>query len=113
MKYGQCYSFKYSPRPGTPGATRTDQIPEHIKSERLTILQQELMAQQLAFNASCVGSTMKVLFDRNGKFDDQIIGKTPYMQSVYIQNPNKSLLGKIIDVKITKASLNSLTGEIL
>ncbi|WP_037230908.1 tRNA (N6-isopentenyl adenosine(37)-C2)-methylthiotransferase MiaB [Rickettsia monacensis] len=113
VKYGQCYSFKYSPRPGTPGATRTDQIPEHIKSERLTILQKELMAQQLAFNESCVGSTMKVLFDRDGKFDDQIIGKTPYMQSVYIQNPNKSLLGKIIDVKITKASLNSLTGKIL
>ncbi|ABV75478.1 hypothetical protein A1C_06245 [Rickettsia akari str. Hartford] len=113
VKYGQCYSFKYSPRPGTPGATRTDQIPEHIKSERLTILQKELMDQQLACNESCVGSTIKVLFDRSGKFDDQIIGKTIYMQSVYIQNPNKSLLGKIIDVKITKASLNSLTGEIL
>ena len=113
VKYGQCYSFKYCPRPGTPGATRTDQVPEHIKSERLSILQQELMAQQLAFNESCVGSTMKVLFDRNGKFDDQIIGKTPYMQSVYIQNPNKSLLGKIIDVKITKAATNSLAGEIV
>lgn len=113
VKYGQCYSFKYSPRPGTPGATRTDQVPEHIKSERLTILQQELTAQQLAFNESCVGSIMKVLFDRNGKFDDQIIGKTPYMQSVYIQNPNKSLLGKITDVKITKAASNSLTGEVI
>ncbi|HJD57982.1 MAG TPA: tRNA (N6-isopentenyl adenosine(37)-C2)-methylthiotransferase MiaB [Rickettsia endosymbiont of Ceroptres masudai] len=113
VKYGQCYSFKYSPRPGTPGATRTDQVPEHIKSERLTILQKELMAQQLALNETCVGSTMKVLFDRSGKFDDQIIGKTPYMQSVYIQNPNKSLLGKIIDVKITKAAMNSLSGEIV
>ncbi|WP_342224691.1 tRNA (N6-isopentenyl adenosine(37)-C2)-methylthiotransferase MiaB [Rickettsia endosymbiont of Urophora cardui] len=112
VKYGQCYSFKYSPRPGTPGATRTDQMPEHIKSERLTILQQELSNQQLAFNESCVGSTMKVLFDRDGKFDDQIIGKTPYMQSVYISNPNKDLLGKIIEVKITKAALNSVTGEI-
>ncbi|MEY4463975.1 MAG: tRNA-i(6)A37 thiotransferase enzyme MiaB [Pseudomonadota bacterium] len=113
VKYGQCYSFKYSPRPGTPGATRTDQVPEHVKSERLTILQKELTSQQLAFNESCVGIVMKVLFDRNGKFDDQIIGKTPYMQSVYIQNPNKSLLGKVVDVKITKASSNSLTGEIL
>ncbi|AAU04251.1 tRNA (N6-isopentenyl adenosine(37)-C2)-methylthiotransferase MiaB [Rickettsia typhi] len=113
VKYGQCYSFKYSPRPGTPGAIRTDQIPEHIKSKRLTILQKELATQQLAFNESCVGSTMKVLFDRDGKFEDQIIGKTPYMQSVYIHNPNKSLLGKIVDVIITKAALNSLTGEIL
>ncbi len=113
VKYGQCYSFKYSPRPGTPGATRNDQVPEHIKSERLTILQQELSNQQLAFNESCVGSIMKVLFDRNGKFDDQIIGKTPYMQSVYIKNSNKDLLGKIIEVKITKAALNSLSGDII
>ncbi len=113
VKYGQCYSFKYSPRPGTPGATRNDQVPEHIKSERLTILQQELSNQQLAFNESCVGSIMKILFDRNGKFDYQIIGKTPYMQSVYIKNPNKDLLGKIIEVKITKAALNSLSGDII
>ena len=113
VKYGQCYSFKYSPRPGTPGATRNDQVPEHIKSERLTILQQELSNQQLAFNESYVGSIMKVLFDCNGKFDDQIIGKTPYMQSVYIKNPNKDLLGKIIEVKITKAALNSLSGDII
>ncbi|MGL4226824.1 MAG: tRNA (N6-isopentenyl adenosine(37)-C2)-methylthiotransferase MiaB [Rickettsia sp.] len=113
VKYGQCYSFKYSPRPGTPGATRTDQVPEHVKSERLTILQKELTSQQLAFNESCEGSIMQVLFDRNGKFDDQLIGKTPYMQSVYIHNPNKSLLGQVVDVKITKASSNSLTGEII
>ncbi|XVN40463.1 MAG: tRNA (N6-isopentenyl adenosine(37)-C2)-methylthiotransferase MiaB [Rickettsia endosymbiont of Argas persicus] len=112
VRYGQCYSFKYSPRPGTPGATRSDQVPEHIKSERLTILQKELAAQQLAFNESCIGSTMKVLFDRDGKFDDQIIGKTPYMQSVYITNPNKDLLGKTVNVKITKAALNNLTGEV-
>lgn len=113
VKYGQCYSFKYSPRLGTPGATRTDQVPEHIKSERLTILQKELTAQQLAFNESRVGKIMPVLFDRNGKFDDQIIGKTPYMQSVYIGNPNKDLLGRIVDIRITKAASNSLSGEIL
>lgn len=112
IKYGQCYSFKYSPRPGTPGATRSDQVLEHVKSERLAMLQKELMGQQLAFNESCVGSTMKILFDRDGKFDDQIIGKTPYMQSVYIKNPNKDLLGQIIDVKITKAASNSLSGEV-
>ncbi|MFY9589379.1 tRNA (N6-isopentenyl adenosine(37)-C2)-methylthiotransferase MiaB [Rickettsia endosymbiont of Halotydeus destructor] len=111
--YGQCYSFKYSPRPGTPGALKKDQIPENIKSERLGILQKELSKQQLAFNESCVGRVMEVLFDRSGKFDDQIIGKTPYMQSVYIQNPNKDLLGKIIDVKITKAASNSLAGEVV
>nr|WP_253307925.1 tRNA (N6-isopentenyl adenosine(37)-C2)-methylthiotransferase MiaB [Rickettsia endosymbiont of Ceutorhynchus assimilis] len=110
--YGQCYSFKYSPRPGTPGALK-EQLPENIKSERLSILQKELSDQQLAFNENCVGSVMKVLFDRNGKFDDQIIGKTPYMQSVYIANPDKNLLGKIIDVKIIKAANNSLAGEVI
>ncbi|WP_342270751.1 tRNA (N6-isopentenyl adenosine(37)-C2)-methylthiotransferase MiaB [Rickettsia endosymbiont of Orchestes rusci] len=110
--YGQCYSFKYSPRPGTPGALK-EQLPENIKSERLSILQKELSDQQLAFNENCVGSVMKVLFDRNGKFDDQIIGKTPYMQSVYIANPDKNLLGKIMDVKIIKAANNSLAGEVI
>lgn len=110
--YGQCYSFKYSPRPGTPGALK-EQLPENIKSARLSILQKELSDQQLAFNETCVGTVMKVLFDRNGKFDDQIIGKTPYMQSVYIANPDKNLLGKIIDVKIIKAANNSLAGEVI
>lgn len=110
--YGQCYSFKYSPRPGTPGALK-EQLPENIKSTRLSILQKELSDQQLAFNETCVGTVMKVLFDRNGKFDDQIIGKTPYMQSVYIANPDKNLLGKIIDVKIIKAANNSLAGEVI
>ncbi|MCC8369261.1 MAG: tRNA (N6-isopentenyl adenosine(37)-C2)-methylthiotransferase MiaB [Rickettsia endosymbiont of Oxypoda opaca] len=110
--YGQCYSFKYSPRPGTPGALK-EQLPENIKSARLSILQKELSDQQLAFNETCVGKVMKVLFDRNGKFDDQIIGKTPYMQSVYIANPDKNLLGKIIDVKIIKAANNSLAGEVI
>jgi tRNA-2-methylthio-N6-dimethylallyladenosine synthase len=113
IQYGQCYSFKYSPRPGTPGAAKQDQVPEHIKSQRLSILQQEISNQQLAFNKSCVGNVMQVLFDRDGKFDNQIIGKTPYMQSVYIANPERDLLGKIIVVKITTAANNSLTGQIV
>ncbi len=110
--YGQCYSFKYSPRPGTPAAVK-QQVPEHIKSERLKILQQQLSHQQLSFNESCVGKIMPVLFDRNGKFNDQLAGKTVYMQSVHITNPQKDLLGQIINVKITKAGPSSLNGEIL
>jgi len=111
IQYGQCYSFKYSPRPGTPAATK-EQVPENIKTERLTILQCELTKQQLEFNESCIGKTLPVLFQKEGKFDDQIVGKTPYMQSVYIKNPDKSLLGKIINVKITSASQASISGEV-
>lgn len=109
--YGQCYSFKYSPRPGTPAAVR-EQVPEHIKSQRLAILQQELSRQQLLFNENSVGKIMPVLFDRDGKLDGQLTGKTIYMQSVNITNPPKNLLGQIVDVKIIKAAASSLTGEI-
>jgi tRNA-2-methylthio-N6-dimethylallyladenosine synthase len=112
VRYGQCYSFKYSPRPGTPAAIK-EQIPEHIKDERLSILQQELSKQQLEFNLSCVGKTMEVLFANNGKFDHQIVGKTPYMQSVYITNPDASLLGQVCGVKINSASMTSLSGELV
>lgn len=110
--YSQCYSFKYSPRPGTPAAVK-EQVPENIKSERLAILQQELSRQQLQFNMSCVGKTMPVLFDRDGKLDNQLIGKTPYMQSVHLINPSKEVFGTIVDVEITSARASSLTGTVL
>ena len=110
--YGQCYSFKYSPRPGTPAAVK-EQVAEHIKSERLKVLQQEISRQQLLFNESCVGKTMQVLFDRDGKLDNQLIGKTPYMQSVHLINSTKELFGTIVDVKITSAGASSLTGTIV
>ncbi len=110
--YGQCYSFKYSPRPGTPAAVK-EQVPEHIKSRRLAILQQEISRQQLLFNESCIGKIMPVLFDRDGKLDNQLIGKTCYMQSVHVINPAKDLFGQIIDVKITEAGASSLSGEMV
>ena len=110
--YGQCYSFKYSPRPGTPAATK-EQLPEAIKDERLRILQEELFRQQLACNQSVVGRVLPVLFDREGKLEGQIIGKTPYMQSVLLQNPNDSVLGKIMDVKIIEARPSSVVGKLV
>ncbi len=110
--YAQCYSFKYSPRPGTPAAER-NQIPEHIKTERLIALQTKLQQQQFNFNKKFIGDTVKVLFDKEGKFDNQIIGKTPYMQSVYVSNTKQDLYGKIVEVKISDAFLNSLTGHII
>lgn len=112
VRYGQCYSFKYSPRPGTPAAIK-EQVPEKVKNERLAILQEELSSHQSGFNHSCIGKIMPVLFDRDGKLDNQIIGKTPYMQSVYIADPDKNLYGKMASVIIKKAGISSLTGEIV
>ena len=110
--FGQCYSFTYSPRPGTPAATK-EQLPEEIKRERLRILQEELSRQQLECNKLMVGKVLPVLFDREGRVEGQIIGKTPYMQSVHLQNPSESLLGRIVDVKILEARPSSLVGELV
>lgn len=110
--YGQCFSFKYSPRPGTPAASMK-QVPEEEKVKRLAILQEELFKQQLLFNESCVGKIMPVLFEKTGKFDGHIVGKTEYMQSAYIDNVDKSLIGKIVNVKITKGSAISVSGEVV
>lgn len=112
VRYAQAYSFKYSPRIGTPGALMENQIPEEVKSERLERLQELLFAQQQAFNDACIGKTMPVLLDRMGKKPGQILGKTPYAQSVYVEAP-ASLFGQCVDVKIEKASSNSLTGIVV
>ncbi len=112
VKYGQCYSFKYSPRPGTPAATK-EQVPENIKSERLKILQAEISKQQLEYNKSFEGKIIPVLFDREGKHEGQIIGKSPYMQSVHINNPSFDLLGKTINVLITDGRASSLVGKVI
>ncbi len=112
VKFGQCFSFKYSPRPGTPAAAMA-KVPENIQTERLAILQKELFKQQLEFNESCVGKTMPVLFEKNGKFDGHIGGKTPYMQSAYVTDADKSLIGKIVNIKITQGSAISVTGFVL
>lgn len=112
VNYASCFSFKYSARPGTPAANMQGLVPEHVKSERLTELQALLLEQQLAFNESCVGKTMPVLFDRKGQKEGQLLGKTPYLQSVYVQAPER-LFGHIIDVKIEKALQNGLSGNVL
>ncbi|KAF5269089.1 hypothetical protein FQR65_LT19236 [Abscondita terminalis] len=91
VKYAQAYSFKYSPRPGTPGAERKDQVPEEVKTERLLRLQKLISKQQLELNQSMVGKTIPALFsDKKGKHQNQIIGKSPYMQSVCIDDPEVS-----------------------
>lgn len=109
--FGQCFSFKYSPRPGTPAATRK-QVPENVKDERLRILQEELMRQQLSINQSFVGSTLSVLFEKKGKYEGHISGKSPYLQSVYVTDQSEDIIGQILEVKITKADGISLAAEI-
>lgn len=111
IKYSQCYSFKYSARPGTPAASMK-MVPENIRTKRLEILQQELSKQQLEFNESSVGKVFPVLFEKIGKNEGDIVGKTPYMQSAYVTGADKSLIGNIVNVKITRAQGNSLAGEI-
>jgi tRNA-2-methylthio-N6-dimethylallyladenosine synthase len=110
--YGQAYSFKYSPRPGTPAANEEDQLPDEVKSERLQQLQALLGEQQLAFNASCAGRVMPVLFDRRGRGETQLIGRSPYLQSVHVEDAPAHLFGKIVDVIIEDGYRNSLRGRL-
>ncbi|MEM7441950.1 MAG: tRNA (N6-isopentenyl adenosine(37)-C2)-methylthiotransferase MiaB [Pseudomonadota bacterium] len=107
--YAQAYSFKFSARPGTPAATLDDQVPEEAKTERLAMLQELLNAQQAAFNRASVDKTVPVLFERRGKRAGQLQGRSPTMQSVFVE-ANDRLYGNIVDVHIADAFANSLTG---
>ncbi len=108
------YSFKYSPRPGTPAADHADQVPEDVKSVRLATLQAELSRQQNAFNASCLGETMPVLFERRGRHAGQIAGRSPFMQAVSVDGVDnaEAFIGRIFPVEITSILPNSLSGRI-
>jgi len=105
----QAYSFKYSPRPGTPAAVMENQVADEAKTERLAALQDLLNAQQLAFNTSCVGRVMEVLLDRPGREAGQLVGRSPYMQAVHV-NGAEDEMGAIVRLWILEAHANSLTG---
>ncbi len=107
--YAQAYSFKYSPRPGTPAAAMPNQIPDPIKSARLDRLQASLRAQQDRFNRACIGRTLSVLLDRAGRHDGHLAGRSPYLQPVQVAAA-PALLGTIADVDIRSAQPGSLTG---
>ncbi len=111
--FAQAYSFKYSPRPGTPASTAGNQIGEAVKADRLARLQDLLNAQQREFNGRTVGRTVPVLFDRRGRRPHQLAGRTPAMQAVHTtcEDP-ESLMGEIRDVIVTEAHANSLAGEL-
>ena len=109
--FSGAFSFKYSPRPGTPGAEMDDQVDEAAKSERLQRLQQAIDRGQADFNRSCVGRTVSVLFERPGRYSGQIVGRSPYLQPVQVEAP-ASLIGKIAPVSITEVASNSLFGAL-
>ena len=107
--FAQAFSFKYSPRPGTPAAGAGGQVAEAEKDARLQALQALLRAQQAAFNESCAGRDLPVLFTGPGRHPGQIAGRSPYLQPVHLAGP-ATLIGRIAPVHITAAHTNSLTG---
>lgn len=109
--YAGAFSFKYSPRPGTPAAERADQVDDTVKVERLARLQIEIDRNQAAFNARCVGRTLDVLFEKPGRLPGQLVGRSPYLQPVQAMAP-ASLIGAVRAVAITRAGANSLFGEL-
>lgn len=110
--YASSFSFKYSPRPGTPASLMKNQIPEKVKTERLMKLQALLLSQQKAFNQATVGKTLEVLLTEQGKEKGQLIGYSPYLQGTVVKAPKK-MLGQIVRVKITEATATALKGEIV
>ena len=111
VQFASAYSFKYSPRPGTPAAVLVDQVGEDVKAHRLAQLQQLLDQQRHAFDKASVGKTLPVLFEKPGRHPGQQVGKTPYLQAVYVTEAS-NLIGKVVDVAILEAMSNSLRGAV-
>lgn len=108
--YAQAFSFKYSIRPGTPGAEMDGHVPEGVKSERLERLQALLFEQQTAFAAGCVGKEIELLLEKPGRMPGQLVGRSPWLHPVNV-DANGSEIGDIIRVRITGAGPNSLFAE--
>ena len=109
VEFAQAFSFKYSARPGTPAASSAKQIPDDVKSARLTALQELLAAQQSRFNQACAGRVMPVLFEKPGRKEGQALGRSPYLQPVHVEGA-MHLMGRICDVRIDAVLPNSLRG---
>ena len=110
--YAQAFSFKYSTRPGTPGADLGDQVPEDVKAKRLERLQALLLKQQNEFAQQCIGKTIDLLLEKPGRMPGQLIGRSPWLQSVNV-DANASQIGDIVSVRITGAGPNSLFAEVV
>jgi tRNA-2-methylthio-N6-dimethylallyladenosine synthase len=108
VRYAAAYSFKYSPRPGTPAAAMEDQIPREIMDDRLQRLQARIAENQLAFNRSKVGIETQVLIERTGRRPGQMIGRSPWLQSVHLETAAQP--GDMVAVALVAAGPNSMTG---
>ena len=111
VSFAQAFSFKYSPRPGTPAAGAPSQVPDAAKEQRLAELQALLRAQQRRFNAGCVGQTLPVLFTGSGRHPGQAAGRSPFLQPVHVLGA-EALVGCEIPVAIAAALPNSLSGTL-
>ncbi|MEM6461820.1 MAG: tRNA (N6-isopentenyl adenosine(37)-C2)-methylthiotransferase MiaB [Pseudomonadota bacterium] len=110
VRYAQAFSFKYSPRPGTPGAERDDHVPEDVKSHRLERLQVLLRQHQSEFAQACVGQTIDLLLEKPGREPGQLIGRSPWLQPVVV-DAKSSQIGEIVKVKVNRTGTNSLFAE--
>ena len=110
VRYASAYSFKFSPRPGTPAATMDEQIATGVMEERLRRLHDRINAHQFAFNEASVGKDAEVLIERKGRHSGQMIGRTPWLQSVHVETD--AVPGDVIGVTILSAGPNSLAGAI-
>jgi tRNA-2-methylthio-N6-dimethylallyladenosine synthase len=111
VRYAGAFSFKYSPRPGTPAADRADQVPEEVKSDRLARLQALLGTQQKDFNQACLGRRMPVLLEKPGRHPGQLIGRSPYLQGVYLDAKGHAI-GDMVNVTIDRVGSNALSAHI-
>jgi tRNA-2-methylthio-N6-dimethylallyladenosine synthase len=112
VTYAQAFSFKYSPRPGTPASTDASQVPEDVKAARLAELQSVLGKQQAVFNHACKGRVLDILLEKPGRQTGQLIGRSPYLQSVYIDAGSRTI-GETVRVAIENVGPNSLTGHMV
>jgi len=107
--FAGAFSFKYSPRPGTPAAVMAEQVPEAVKNERLARLQATIDTHQTAFNEGTLGRTFSVLLEKPGRHPGQLVGRSPYLQPVQVMAP-PGLIGEVVTVRITEVAPNSLFG---
>jgi tRNA-2-methylthio-N6-dimethylallyladenosine synthase len=110
--YAQAYSFKYSARPGTPAAEMDDAVPAAVMDERLQRLQAQINADQIAFNQASVGRVTDILLEREGRHAGQLVGKTPWLQSVHVEQPGAAI-GDMLRVELVSAGPNSMAGRVV
>ena len=108
--FAQAFSFKFSPRPGTPASKQGKQVKDDVKSARLTRLQALLSEQAKSFNQATVGRQVPILLERKGRHDGQLVGRSPYLQAVHVDIPGAEI-GDLIDVDITDCLPHSLAAE--